>query len=178
MKQLVAAAFAALVLVAASAAEAAGPVKVAFVDTGNTGRSVMAEAVANQIVAERHLPILVISRAVDLNPFYITPETNAASLLLARGLDVTGHRAAGLTEGDVRHADLIFTATEGHKAAILKAFPQAAGKVFTMSEYATGTSKDVDDAFGKPMEFYVKTLEQISGYLPAVLDKAAQTKPN
>ncbi len=176
MKRLFVAAATALVLSMSSpSAEAAGPAKIAFVDTGNTGRSVMCEAVASQIIAEKHLPILVISRAVSFNPYYITPETNAAALLLARGLDVTQHRAAALTEDDVSHSDLIFTATDSHKAAILKRFPQTAGKVFTMSEYATGTSTDVLDAFGKPMEFYVKTLDQISGYLPAVLEKVAQT---
>jgi hypothetical protein len=105
VKKLLSAAFAALVLnMTAVAADAAEPAKIAFVDTGNTGRSVTAEAMANALITERKLPILVISRAVDLNPYHVVPEANAAALLQGKGIDVSAHRAAQLTANDVRHS--------------------------------------------------------------------------
>ncbi len=64
MKLLIAASL----LLALSAASAAEPVKLAFVDTGNTGRSLTAEALANLRIARDHLPIVVISRALDQDP--------------------------------------------------------------------------------------------------------------
>ena len=74
-------------------ASADEPTKIAFVDTGNTGRSVTAEALANAVIGEKKLHIAVISRAVDMDPFDVMPEPNAATLLKKRGLDVTAHRS-------------------------------------------------------------------------------------
>jgi protein-tyrosine phosphatase len=114
----------------------------------------------------------VIGRAVDLNPFFIAPEANAAALLLKQGIDVTGHRAEQLTINDVRHADLIITMTAKHRDAIIALYPEAQAKTHTIAEYATGGSADVVDAYGKPMEVYEQVFAQISLYLPAVLERS------
>lgn len=67
--------------------------KIAFVDTGNTGRSVSAEALAGAIAQQKGLKVSLISRGVDMDPFDIHPEPNAVTLLKARGLDVSTHIA-------------------------------------------------------------------------------------
>ncbi|PXX51244.1 protein tyrosine phosphatase [Aquitalea magnusonii] len=164
-------------LAACGLALAAEPFKLAFVDTGNTGRSVTAEALARQRIEQQQLPIAVISRAVDMDPYDNRPEANAASLLLQRGIDVSAHRAAQLNANDVRHSDLILTMTAKHKAKVLELFPEARGKTFTLSEYASGNMDDVADAWGKPLAAYQDMLRQVEGYLPAVLDKAQHKKP-
>ena len=146
--------------------------KIAFVDTGNTGRSVTAEALANVIIREKGLPVAVISRGVDMNPFFIGPEPHAATLLMQRGIDVSGHLAAPLTANDVRHADLVITLTEKHKATIVAQFPEATPKTFMISEYATGQAADVPDAFGQEMPAYEEMVRQVSAYVPLVLEKA------
>jgi protein-tyrosine phosphatase len=154
-------------------ARAAEPVKLAFVDTGNTGRSVTAEALANEQIARDHLPILVISRALDQDPYETKPEPNAAALLSERGIDISAHRATQLTENDVRHSDVILTMTAAHKAKLLAQFPDAQGKTFTLADYAQGGSEDVEDAFGKPMEVYRAMLKQVETYLAPALTRAA-----
>lgn len=53
---------AAMLLAEPAPAQAAEPVKLAFVDTGNTGRSVTAEALANARIAKDHLPIADLAR--------------------------------------------------------------------------------------------------------------------
>jgi protein-tyrosine phosphatase len=153
---------------------AAEPVKIAFVDTGNTGRSVTAEALANVYIRQKQLNVLVISRAFDLNPYNIVPEPFAAELLAKRGLDVSAHRAVQLTAGDIKHSDLILTMTAKHRDAILAQFPQAVGKVFMLATYAAGEEADVVDAWRQPMTVYEKTFAQIDGYVPLALAKAAK----
>jgi len=153
---------------------AANPCRIAFVDTGNTGRSVTAEALANAIIHDKGLPIQVISRAFDLNPYNVEPEPNAVTLLKQRGIDVSAHRAAQLSSQDIRHSDLILTATEKHKAGVIGQFPDAAAKTFTLSEYATGKMVDVVDAYGQPMAVYEQVFSEIDAYLPAALEKAAK----
>lgn len=155
------------------AARAAAPVKILFVDTGNTGRSLMAEVLARDLAARRGLAAAVISRGLDVDPFDAAPEANAAALLARRGFRVAGHEARPLEARDVAHADLVLTMTAAHRARVLAAWPQAGGKVFTLAAYATGAEADVPDAWGKPMAAYLGVLEQLDRYLPAALAKAA-----
>ena len=155
-------------------ARAADPVKLAFVDTGNTGRSVTAEALAKVEIARGHLPIAVISRAVDRDPYETEPEANVVALLSARGIDVSAHRAAQLTATDVRHSDVILTMTAAHKEKVIALFPDAAAKTFTLAEYAGGGGSDVADAFGKPMAAYQAMLKQVESYLAPTLARASR----
>jgi len=161
------------ILMLSAPARAADPVKLAFVDTGNTGRSVTAEALARAAIEKAHLSIAVISRAVDQDPYETTPEPNVVTLLSARGIDVTAHRSAQLTANDARHSDVILTMTAAHKAKVIALFPDAAAKTFTLAEYAGGP--DVEDAFGKPMPAYQAMLKQVEAYLAPALARAART---
>jgi len=158
-------------ILGSGAADADGPRKLAFVDTGNTGRSMSAEALADKIIAKQKLPIVVISRAVDLNPFNVVPEANAETILKRRGIDVSQHRAVQITENDVRHADVILVMTETHKEKLLALFPDARNKVFTLSQYATGEYAEIADAYGKPMPVYVAMIGDLDKYVPLALQK-------
>ena len=169
--------FGAAMILLASAAFAEEPIKVAFVDTGNTGRSVTAEAIANQIIAAKKLHISVISRAVDADPFVVEPEADAATLLKKNGMDVSAHRAVQVTANDVRHADLILTMTAGHRDRLIASFPEAKDKTFILGEYATGKPAEIADAYGKPMDIYEKMYAAVSEFLPLALDKVAKIPP-
>jgi protein-tyrosine phosphatase len=147
-------------------------VKIVFVDTGNTGRSLAAEALAERLIQKSNLDVLVISRAVDMDPFFVHPEPNVETLLRGRGIDVSGHIAAQITVNDVRHADIILTMTAGHEATLLSTFPDAKAKTFTLAKYATGRDADVPDAFGKPLAVYAAMLRQLDRYLPFALAHA------
>ncbi|MFM0557872.1 protein tyrosine phosphatase [Paraburkholderia sediminicola] len=135
-------------------AHAEEPKKLAFVDTGNTGRSVMAEAIADQLIAKNHAHVAIISRAVDLDPYDVKPEANGVILMRRRGVDTSAHRSVQLSSNDVRHSDVILTMTAKHKAKVIELFPEAADKTFTLTEYTSGTSEDIPDAWGKPLPFY------------------------
>ena len=158
----------------ATAATAEEPRKIAFVDTGNTGRSVTAEALANAYIKDNKMYVAVVSRAVDMDPFDVEPEANVVTLLKKRGLDVSAHRAVQLTANDVRHADVILTMTAKHKSKVVELYPDSAAKTFTLSEYATGNQTDVADAYGKPMDVYVEMVKQVDGYIPTVITKAVK----
>lgn len=160
-----------------SAASAEDATKILFIDTGNTGRSVTAEALAKKYIKEHNLYIVTLSRAVDLDPFYPMPEANVQTLLGAKGIDVSTHMGTQVSENDVRHAEVILTLTAKHKAKLLDLYPAIKDKVFTLAEYATGETKDVDDAYGKPMSVYEAMVAQVDGYVGKALNKAPKHTP-
>ena len=148
------------------------PVRIAMVDTGNTGRSVTAEALATSIIAKRKLNAMVISRAVDLNPYNTHPEQNFVTLLQARDIDVATYLSAQFGAQEAKYSDVILTMTEAHKAWIVSHFPEAKDKVFTIGEYATGAPTEVMDAYGKPLDFYKTVLTQLDQLVDAAVTKA------
>jgi protein-tyrosine phosphatase len=151
---------------------AAEPFKIAFVDTGNTGRSLMAETLARDLAARKGLSVAVISRGLDVDPFDEAPELHAQALMTERGFKVAGHVARPLTEGDVAHADLILTMTPGHVEKLVARYPQAKAKTFTLAGYATGADEAIPDAWGKPRPAYDAVIAQLDRFLPTALTKA------
>ncbi len=147
--------------------------RILFVCTGNTGRSVAAEALARHLIVARCLALTVASRGVAVDPSNDRPEPHLATLFAARGIDISRHRAAGLTEADIRTADCILTMTAAHRRSVLDRFPGAAGKVHMLSQAARGTQEDVADAFGAPMATYERLVTQLDALVADALDKLA-----
>ncbi len=157
---------------------AADPLKIAFVDTGNTGRSLMAETLARAIIQARHLPIAVISRGLDVDPFDEAPEPFAAQLMAARGFDIAAHRARPLEPADIAHADLIPTMPQAHADKVIAMAPAARGKTYPLALYATGVAEPIPDAWGKPVEVYQAVVAQLDRLLPLAVGKAASLPPS
>ena len=147
--------------------------RILFVCTGNTGRSVAAEALARHRIAARGLATAVASRGVAVDPRNDRPEPHLATLLAARGIDISTHRATELTEADIRTADCILTMTALHLRSVLDRFPGAAGKLHMLSQAARGTQQDVPDAFGAPMATYERLVTQLDALVADALDKLA-----
>ncbi len=149
------------------------PIRIVFVDTGNTGRSVTAAALARALITRDRRDARVSSRAVTVNPGHLHPEAHFVTLLRPRGIDTAAHVATAFGPSDAHETDLILTMTTAHKAWVLARFPDTRGKVFTLSDYATGVAADVPDAFGEPMAFYEAVLLQLDRLVEIAIAKAA-----
>jgi protein-tyrosine phosphatase len=155
--------------------QAAAPLRIAFVDTGNTGRSMTSAALAQKWAADHKADVAVISRAVDFNPYNVVPEPDFVHLLAAKGLDVSAHRAASFDKSVVTFSDFIFVMTAAHRDRILADYPEAKAKVFLMVEYATGAATEVLDAYGQLPEFYAKVFAQLNELVPQIMEKLPKT---
>lgn len=148
------------------------PKTVVFLDTGNTGRSVMSEAVAKQFLAEKGwTDITVLGRGVKVNPANIAPEENAVELLQGRGIDVSSHTATQLTAAEVESATVILPVSFKNLGQVITFEPASRDKSFLLSDYAVGKQQDIEDAWGKEMPAYREALAQIDEYVPAALAK-------
>jgi len=151
--------------------ESITPLRIAFVDTGNTGRSMTAAALVRWWVTQHAADVQVISRALDFNPYNVTPEPDFVKLLAPLGIDVSAHRAAAFDASVVKFSDLILVMTPAHRDRILADFPESQPKVFLLCEYATGEAGEVLDALGQSPAFYAEVFQQISALIPKVMEK-------
>lgn len=162
-----------------------------FVCTGNTCRSAMAEHIFNAMVSDTPDTICIVLPAGNMetqrNPgIYLTassagvfaygnePASENAVFVLREemGIDMGTHRSRPLSKEFVDSADLILTMTREHKNIILRMYPEAAAKVYTLKEYASGTpadrsieeynyALDITDPFGMSPGIYKKCAAEI-----------------
>ncbi len=136
-----------------------------LVCTGNTCRSPMGEMLLKKLVAEKfNCPIadleqrgvIVASAGVAAVPG-CAASIEAVEVLQERGLDISKHESQPLTDKLVRHADMIFTMTGGHRHAILRRWPEASNRTFTLQVDGT----DINDPIGGPKELYRECANQV-----------------
>ena len=116
---------------------------VLIVCTGNTCRSPMAESILKKLAEQRSLAIDVRSAGVAAISG-LPVSSHAAEALRRRQLPVPAGSTA-LTGQTAEWADLILTMTAGHKKAVLERFPSAAGKTYTLKEYALSGEAAMED---------------------------------
>lgn len=142
--------------------------KILFVCGGNTGRSPMAEGLANQLFDFPKYHYDAFSRGVNVNPKEITPEVNAVKVMEELDISIQSHRATSVTIADINAAKLVLAMTEAQKKKLLALDPSASNKIYTLSQCANGTQHDIDDAYGKDLAFYHQTRIKIAEYIQMI----------
>ncbi len=147
--------------------------KIAFICTGNTCRSPMAEVIARDIFKKRKLNIEVISRGIAV---YFPSEANENSFktVSLHGLDLSQHKAKQIDLEDINSCNIILTMTKQHKEFIKKMSTNVniniANKLFTLKEYVKADSIDIADPYGEDIEVYKSCANELFLYIDRLAD--------
>lgn len=131
-----------------------------FVCTGNTCRSPMAAAIAEDLLARRGeagANFRVASAGMSAaSGMPATPE--AARAVSEMGGDLSGHRSRPLTRDLLAEAEVVYAMTRGHLAAIVSADPSSGSKVRLLDP----GGRDVPDPIGSPQSLYTETARALA----------------
>ncbi len=151
--------------------------KILFVCTGNTCRSVMAEGLFQKMWAgladktDKKISVKAGSAGVGaFSGLGASPE--ALKILREENVDLSGHLSRQLDSAMIRMANYIYTMTEDQKNFLRASYPEAAAKIFLLHEvHGKGGKKDISDPIGKGIEHYRAAAEEIKRALAVIIGK-------
>lgn len=94
---------------------------------------------------------------------------HAISIASRLGLDLTHHRAQGVTESLLTQFDLILCMELNHKRTLHRNFPALKHTIYLLSEMA-GNNKEIQDPIGLSRKDYLQTAKTIQHYLEEGLE--------
>lgn len=154
--------------------------KILFVCTGNTCRSYMAETLMKSYIKQAVEDDLISKGDIKVESaglFVVEGDTaneKAVSVMEEEfNIRPERHSARQITRKLIEECDLILTMTDGHKHAILDAYPDYKDKIYTLLEYAYPDATDVDiqDPYRGDRQDYIESAVSINNAIKTIFPK-------
>jgi len=155
--------------------------RIVLVCSGNTCRSVMAEAMLRheleKIMGDQARDITVTSAGVYAFPGD-PASRHAEEAMRELGLDVSLHRAGRVSREALDGADLVLAMTAAIKDELQRAYPALSSKMQTLTEFSGLVDEfgyDIKDPFGGSLEIYRESARQIGMAVEEVARKIKES---
>ena len=125
--------------------------RILVVCTGNLCRSPFAEELLKKYLGSS--PIVVESAGTDAPEGLAVPE-EVLTVASQYGLDLSAHRSRHIAPELVRRADLVLTMTPKQSRLLTQWAPEAAAKVFMLSQFGGGYGRAIPDPIGRSLAVY------------------------
>src|SRR5690554_1960641 len=133
---------------------------VLLICTANICRSPVAEGLLRRELEKHGMEEWTVSSAGT----WVTRERGASHnsilVLAERGLDISDHQARGVNTEILAEADLVLCMESGHAEALRVEFPEAAHKIYMLSEMI-GESFSIADPYGDERPAYERMAEEV-----------------
>ena len=144
---------------------------VLFVCTANICRSPMASALFKSLVAQRaDAKSWRVASAGVWAMEGSSAARNSQAVVASRGLDLSSHRAQGVSRELLRRFNLILTMEQGHKEALRAEFPDLASRIYLLTEMVERNA-DIRDPIGGTMIDYEDTARELEQILTQGMEK-------
>ncbi|MDD5238298.1 MAG: L-threonylcarbamoyladenylate synthase [Candidatus Omnitrophica bacterium] len=136
---------------------------VLFICSGNSCRSVMAQALLKKVLKEKNRADVEVLSAGTLILSGLGVTEGTKEVLRREGIDASAHRSQRVTKEMIKKSDIILVMEKQHEERILSLAPEVKNRLFLLKEFAkiNDNNLNIVDPIGKPLEFYEKTFQVI-----------------